>query len=118
MVAQKQAEVKGYQRDLDELDAARAEEHEEFEQKVREHEEATAIISEARRLFADNIEHEEFIEKGKKMKKAGKVVIHKDTAAFIQKHFTTSAKKTAKFQHRKGYSKLFKALATIASKAE
>lgn len=66
MVAQKQTEVKGYQRDLDELDAQRAEEHEEFEEKVREHEEASAIITEARRLFADNIEHEEFIEKGKK----------------------------------------------------
>jgi hypothetical protein len=101
------------------LDAERAEEHEEFEEKVREHEEATAIITEARRLFADNIEHdhEEFIQRGKKEKNT-KVVISKETAVFIQKHFNQSSKRTAKFTHRKGYSKLFKALATIASKAE
>jgi hypothetical protein len=35
---------------------------------VLEHQEATAIIAEARRLFADNIEHESFIQKNKNTK--------------------------------------------------
>ncbi|CAK79629.1 unnamed protein product (macronuclear) [Paramecium tetraurelia] len=117
LVAQKQAEVKGYQKDLDELDAQRAEENADFEEKVLEHQEATAIIAEARRLFADNIEHESFIQKGKATKKPAHTFT-REVASMIQKHFTQSAKKTAKFQHRKGYSKLFKAFATIASKAE
>ncbi|CAD8155636.1 unnamed protein product [Paramecium octaurelia] len=116
LVAQKSAEVKGYQKDLNELDAQRAEEHEDFEEKVLEHQEATAIIAEARRLFADNIEHESFVQKGKAAKQPHKFT--KDVANLIQKHFTTSAKKASKFQHRKGYSKLFKAFATIASKVE
>ncbi|CAD8109242.1 unnamed protein product [Paramecium primaurelia] len=116
LVAQKSAEVKGYQKDVSELDAQRAEEHEDFEEKVLEHQEATAIIAEARRLFADNIEHESFVQKGKATKQPHKFT--KDVANLIQKHFSTSAKKTAKFQHRKGYSKLFKAFATIASKVE
>ncbi|CAD8153802.1 unnamed protein product [Paramecium pentaurelia] len=117
LVAQKQAEVKGYQQDLDELDAQRAEENADFEEKVLEHQEATAIIAEARRLFADNIEHESFIQKGKATKQSTHKFT-KEVASMIQKHFTQSAKKTAKFQHRKGYSKLFKAFATIASKVE
>ncbi|CAD8103673.1 unnamed protein product [Paramecium primaurelia] len=115
LVAQKQAEVKGYQQDLDELDAQRAEENADYEEKVLEHKEATAIIAEARRLFADNIEHQSFIQKGKATKQS----IHKfikEVSSMIQKHFTQSAKKTAKFQHRKGYSKQFKAFAIIASK--
>lgn len=47
------------------MDAERAEEAEVFEEKVREHEEATAVISEARRIFADNIEGGSFIQMGK-----------------------------------------------------
>ena len=43
------------------MDAARAEEAEVFEEKVKEHEEATAVIAEARRLFADNIEGASFV---------------------------------------------------------
>ena len=68
LVAQKKAEVKGYESDLAELDAQRDEENADFEEKVLEHQEATAIIAEARRLFADNIEHESFIQKGKATK--------------------------------------------------
>ena len=43
------------------MDAVRAEEAEVFEGKAREHEEATAVITEARRLFADNIEGASFL---------------------------------------------------------
>jgi hypothetical protein len=59
-------------------------------------------------------EGEAFIQHGKIHPRAR---INSQTAALIQKHFQTHAKKTAKFQ-KKGYSKLFKALATIASKAD
>lgn len=38
------------------MDADRAEENEEFEQKVNEHNEATAVISEARRIFTEGME--------------------------------------------------------------
>jgi hypothetical protein len=37
------------------LDAERGDAHDEFEQKVRDYQEATAIITEARRLFEDNL---------------------------------------------------------------
>jgi hypothetical protein len=48
-------------KDIDDLDGVRAEEAEVFEAKVREHEEATAVIAEARRIFADNIEGASFL---------------------------------------------------------
>jgi hypothetical protein len=38
-----------------ELDQNRAEEAEEFEQKVLEHNEATTIITECRRIFTENL---------------------------------------------------------------
>ena len=76
--------MRGYEKDIDDVDAARAEEAEVFEEKVKEHEEATAVIAEARRLFADNIEGASFIQKGKISSDAK---ISAQGAALIQKHF-------------------------------
>jgi hypothetical protein len=116
VVNQKTKELQNYRKEMDDLDAERAEEAAEFEQKVAEHNQATAIITEARRLFTDSMQGpdgESFIQKGKIHPRAR---ITAETAALIQKHFQTHAKKTSHFQ-KKGYSKLFKALATISSKA-
>jgi len=106
--------VRGYERDIEEVDAQRAEEAAVFESKLVEHEEATAVIAEARRIFADNIEGGSFLQYGKISKDAK---ISASGAALVQKHFQTHAKRVSKFVHRKAYAKLFKVLATIASKA-
>lgn len=66
------------------MDAQRAEEAEVFESKVREHEEATAVIAEARRIFADNIEGASFLQKGKI---GANAKISAQGAALVQKHF-------------------------------
>lgn len=70
------------------LDAVRAEEAAEFEAKVVEHQEAAAIITEARSLFADNIEGPSgeavFVQKGRITKNAR---INANAASLIQKHF-------------------------------
>jgi hypothetical protein len=118
IVKSKERELAGYNKDLDNLDNERAEEKEEFEQKVREHEEATAVITEVRRLFTENLEAPEgesvFLQRGKINTKA---FVTAQTTVLIQKHLQASAKKAAKFVHRKAYGKIYKVLATIASKA-
>lgn len=118
IVAAKQKELAGYNRDLDNLDNERDEEKEEFEQKVREHEEATAVITEVRRLFTENLEAPEgesvFLQRGKIN---GKAFVTSQTTVLIQKHLQASAKKAAKNTYRKAYGKLYKVLATITSKA-
>jgi hypothetical protein len=118
IVASKEKELAGYNKDLDHLDNERDEEKEEFEQKVREHEEATAVITEVRRLFTENLEAPEdevvFLQRGKINPKA---FVTAQTTMLIQKHLQVSAKKASKFVHRKAYAKLYKVLATITSKA-
>lgn len=118
IVAAKTKELAGYNKEVDQLDATRAEEKEEFEEKVREHEEATAIISEVRRLFTENLSangEAVFLQKNKLNAKAK---LNPSALSLIQKHLSTSIKKAAKFTHRKAYTKVFKVLATITSKTQ
>lgn len=118
IVAAKTKELAGYNKDLDNLDQERAEEREEFEEKVREHEEATAIISEVRRLFTESLSAEGeavFLQRGKMNPKAK---LNPQATVLIQKHLTASIKKASKFVHRKAYAKVFKVLATITSKSQ
>jgi hypothetical protein len=78
VVNSKTKEVADYQKQIDDLNAVRAEEHDEFEQKVREHEEATAIITEARRLFESLINEGAFLQnKQKTLNHDGLVMIQK-----------------------------------------
>jgi chromosome segregation ATPase len=119
IVASKSKELAGYNKDQDDLDNTRAEEKEEFDEKVREHEEATAVISEVRRLFTENLSAEGeavFLQRGKVLNPKAK--LNYNALSLIQKHLTTSAKKASKFVHRKAYAKIFKVLATISSKAQ
>jgi chromosome segregation ATPase len=113
VVNSKTKEVADYQRQIDELDAVRAEEAAEFEQKVREHEEATAIITEARRLFESLIAEEAFLQKkttGQKLNPQG--------MQLIQKHMQEGLRRVHKFQHRKSYSSIFKIFMSITSRAQ
>jgi hypothetical protein len=118
IVASKSKELAGYNKEVDELDNTRAEEKEEFDEKVREHEEATAVISEVRRLFSEGLSangESVFLQKGKLNPKAQMNPQH---TALIQKHLAVSIKKASKFAHRKAYAKVFKVLATITSKTQ
>lgn len=54
-----------YKAELDEATAERNAEHEEYEEKVKEHQEAARIIQEARSLFTENLEGGSFLEKKK-----------------------------------------------------
>lgn len=86
IVASKTKELAGYNKEVDQLDATRAEEREEFEEKVREHEEATAIITEVRRLFTENMNangEAVFLQKNKLNAKAK---LNPSALSLIQKH--------------------------------
>lgn len=47
--------MKGYQREIDELDADRAEAKAEFEEIVSDHNVAISVLTEARNLIAQNV---------------------------------------------------------------
>lgn len=55
IVNTKTKEVNEYTLEISDLDNERSEDAAEFEGKVTEHEEATAVITEVRRLFTDNL---------------------------------------------------------------
>ena len=102
--------IKGIQKDIDDLDAERAEEKEEFEASVRDHNEATEIITQARRLFegAASI----FLQT-----KGAKAQLDTQKLNLVGKTLHEGAHKAHKFSHRKSYGSLFKILATITTKA-
>ena len=52
-------------KEVDNLDSERAEENAEFEVKVTEHNEATAIITEAKRIMTEGMSGPAFIQGGK-----------------------------------------------------
>jgi hypothetical protein len=85
---------------------------------VTEHDEATAIITEVRRVFTENLEVPEgevvFLQ-GRKINP--KAFVTMKTSSQAVKHLQTAAKKAAKNVHRKAYAKLYKVLATIATAA-
>ena len=115
MKNQKAKEVAGIQKDIDELDATRAEEKEEFEQKVEEHNQASQIITEARRLFEGLLSEGTFLQKPTSN---GKVTLNKQGLAMIQKNLKEGIHKMHKFTHRKSYGGLVKIFATITSQAQ
>jgi molybdopterin converting factor small subunit len=110
IVNSKTKEVKGIQKDIDDLEAQRAEEKEEFEASVADHNEATEIITQARRLFEGAASA--FIQS------KAKTPIDLKALSFVQKHLKEGVKKTHKFSHRKSYGSLIKILATITSSAK
>jgi len=110
LVASKSKEVATIQKDIDNLDATRAEEKEEFEEKVAEHNEAAQIITEARRMFEGLVEG--FLQK------SSKVTLKKEGLSLIQKHLHDAQHRVHKFKHRKSYGSLFKIFATITNGAQ
>lgn len=115
LVASKTKEVATINKDIDGLDATRAEEKEEFEEKVKEHNEATEIITEARRMFEGLIAQDSFLQKPGHN---GKVSLNAQGIALIQKKLHEGAHRTRKFQYRKSYGSFFKILATITGSAQ
>ena len=86
IVASKTKELAGYNKEVEQLDATRAEEKEEFEEKVTEHEEATAVINEVRRIFTENLNaggEAVFLQKNKLNSKAK---LNPQAVSLIQKH--------------------------------
>jgi hypothetical protein len=112
LVASKSKEVASLNKDVDELDNTRAEEKDEFEEKVREHNQATEIITEARRLF-EGLISESFLQKT-----GGKISINKQGLSLVQKKLHDGAKSVKKFKYRKSYGSLFKIFATITNSAQ
>jgi len=115
LVASKTREVAELNKDIDQLDANRNEEKEEFEEKVREHNEATQIITEARRLFEGLVNENSLLQK---QQKTGTVALNKQALALIQKTLHDGAHKVRNFKHRSSYGSIFKILATITTNAQ
>lgn len=97
IVSMKQKELNGLNHELAELDETREEEAETFEDAVREHTEATAIITETRNLFTDNMVapsgEEAFVQKRKVHPQAR---ISEEGIALVQKHLMQGAKRAGK----------------------
>jgi len=120
IVKAKTQELNGLKADVAELDANRAEEAEEFEQRVLEHNEATSVITEARRIFTENLQapagESVFVQKSKRVHPKAKLT--NEGISLVQKHLSAAVKRANKFTFRKSWGKFFKALATIATRAE
>lgn len=114
IVNQKTKELVSLNKEVDNLDSERAEENAEFEVKVTEHNEATAIITEAKRIMTEGMSGPAFIQGGKVNMAA---TVNAQTTALVQKHLQVAIKKANKFVHRKSYAKVFKVLMTIAANA-
>jgi hypothetical protein len=113
VVNSKKKEVAGYQAQIDELDAIRAEEADEFEQIVREHQEASAIITECRALFESLIAEDAFLQKKDK-----RIQLKPEGLAMVQKHMKEGIRHMNKFTHRKSFKAVVKIFASITSRAQ
>ncbi|KAM3129282.1 hypothetical protein pb186bvf_018661 [Paramecium bursaria] len=115
LVAAKKAEVKGYQKEIDELDEERAEAKAEYESIVEDHNVAIAVLTEARNLIKSNVEASFVQVNGKKITKS---TLSKENTLLLTKHIKESHRRITKTKHMQRYGPIFKLLAQITSKAK
>ncbi|KAM3134085.1 hypothetical protein pb186bvf_013811 [Paramecium bursaria] len=97
VLQQKQIELKGLNKELNELDDQRTQEQQEFELKVAEHQEVIEIISEAKTIFSENLQTQNgepaFIQRTNKLSQDAQ--ISKLGVELLQKHFSQSMKRAS-----------------------
>ncbi|CAD8102008.1 unnamed protein product [Paramecium sonneborni] len=116
LVTAKKAEVKGYQKEIDELDAERAAQHQDFEEIAADHNTAIAVLTEARNIIKANVEATSSLVQKKATQQVKE--ISQDHISLFQKHIKESQRKLSHSKHMLRYVPVMKLLSQIASKAK
>ncbi|CAD8073969.1 unnamed protein product [Paramecium primaurelia] len=116
LITAKKAEVKGYQKEIDELDADRAAQHAEYEEIAADHNTAIAVLTEARNIIKANVEATSSLVQKKATQKTKE--IPQEHISLFQKHIKESQKKLSHSKHMLRYVPVMKLLSQIASKAK
>ncbi|CAK65585.1 unnamed protein product (macronuclear) [Paramecium tetraurelia] len=116
LVTAKKAEVKGYQKEIDDLDAERAAQHADFEEIAADHNTAIAVLTEARNIIKANVEATSSLVQKKQTQQAKEMP--KEHISLLQKHIKESQKKLAHTKHMLRYVPVLKLLSQITSKAK
>ncbi|CAD8170012.1 unnamed protein product [Paramecium octaurelia] len=116
LVTAKKAEVKGYQKEIDELDAERAAQHADFEEIAADHNTAIAVLTEARNIIKANVEATSSLVQKKATQQVKEV--SSEHISLFQKHIKESQRKLSHSKHMLRYVPVMKLLSQIASKAK
>lgn len=109
----KNAQKKELQKVMDDTDAERHEEAEEFENKRQEFEFVNSVLAECRRLFTDTMQAPSFLQG-----KNEAVHFTPEIMAQVATHLHNGALKANKMTHVKAYGKAVKLLAGLATRTQ